>query len=68
MGTPKFSVGDCVVWRAQVNPSTIKTAKGSVVACNLTSALVRFSDRRISWCSVSQLQLDQTESLDKALA
>ena len=67
LGIPKFSAGDKVVWRAQINPSTMKTARGSVVACNLTSALVRFSDRRIAWCSVSQLQSDQRGLLEKSL-
>ena len=64
---PKFSVGQKVIWRAQVNPSTIKTASGVIVACNVTSALVRFSDRRITWCSVSQLQISQVDSIGKLL-
>ena len=40
MVKPKFQVGDRVVWRAQVNPSMMKTARGTVQACNATSALV----------------------------
>ena len=44
---PSFLKGANVIWRAQVNPSTIKTAKGVVVDASPTAALVRFSSRRL---------------------
>ena len=64
---PAFPKGSPVVWRAQINPSTIKTAKGVVVDASPTAALVRFSSRRLAWCSSKQLKLDVSASLDGVL-
>ena len=65
--SPDFGEGDTVIWRAQINPTTIKTATGKVVAMSPTAALIRFSTRRLAWCSMKQLRKDFSETLPEAI-
>ena len=65
--SPKFKSGDKVIWRAQINPAMVKSAKGVVLAATVTAALVRFAGRRVAWCSIRQLEFDRTESALRAL-
>ena len=66
--SPKFKTGDQVIWKAQINPTTIKTSKGTVIDSTLTAALVKFeTGRRVAWCSTRHLSFDKSLLAENAL-
>ena len=63
----EFKVGDQVIWQAQINPATFRRDKGTIQHTTPTAALIRFTNRRLAWCSITQIKRDPDSQLHRVL-